>query len=183
MEKKIISFLKNILLVIELVFYVAYVHWEKILFVAVIAFDQFFKAKIVSQMVPGETIPVIENFFHITYVLNPGAAFGILANQRIFFLLVGIGLLILAAYFYPKLKNSEKILRFGSIFLVSGATANLIDRAGTGQVVDFIDFRVWPVFNLADVAIICGMFLMIYSIIFKVEDSKKNPFESSQEIF
>lgn len=183
MKKKIISLLKNILLIIELILFVAYVHWEKILFVGVIAFDQFFKAKIVSQMVPGETIPIIEDFFHITYVLNPGAAFGILANQRIFFLLIGAILLILAAYFYPKLKKSEKFLRFGSIILVSGATANLIDRIKTGQVIDFIDFRVWPVFNIADVAIICGMCLMMYAIIFKVEDSKKNPFESSQGIF
>lgn len=173
MKKKIISFLKSILLVIELIFYVAYVHWDKVLFMGIIVLDQFFKAKIVSQMVPGESIPVIENFFHITYVLNPGAAFGILPNQRIFFLITGAILLILAAYFYPKLKKSEKILRLGSITLVSGATANLIDRARTGQVIDFLDFRAWPVFNIADVAIVCGMFVMVYAILFKVEGTKK----------
>ena len=172
MTKKIISFLKNVLLVIELIFFVAYVHWDKVLFMAIIAADQFVKAKVVAQMVPGETVPVIENFFHITYVLNPGAAFGILPNQRIFFLLIGGGLLVLAAYFYPKLKKTEKILKFGSITLVSGATANLIDRARTGQVIDFMDFRVWPVFNIADVAIICGMLIMIYAIIFKAEELK-----------
>lgn len=173
MKKKIISFLKNVLLVIELIFFVAYVHWDKVLFMGIIALDQFLKAKVVSQMVPGESIPVIENFFHITYVLNPGAAFGILPNQRIFFLLVGAVLLILAAYFYPKLKKTDRFLKFGSITLVGGATANLIDRARTGQVIDFMDFRVWPVFNIADVAIVLGMFVMIYAILFKVEESKK----------
>lgn len=173
MKKKIISFLKNILLVIELIFFVAYVHWDKVLFVSIIALDQFFKAKVMSSMVPGESIPVISDFFHITYVLNPGAAFGILPNQRIFFLLVGAILLGLAAYFYPKLKKTDKILKFGGTILVSGATANLIDRAQSGQVTDFIDFRVWPVFNIADVAIVLGMFVMIYAIIFKVEESGK----------
>ena len=173
MKKKNISFLKNILLVVELIFFVAYVHWDKVLFMSIIGLDQFFKAKIMSSMVPGESIPVISDFFHITYVLNPGAAFGILPNQRVFFLLIGAILLGLAAYFYPKLKKTEKILKFGAISLVSGATANLIDRAQSGQVTDFIDFRVWPVFNIADVAIIIGMFVMIYAILFKVEEVGK----------
>ena len=173
MKKKIISIMKNVLLVIELIIFVAYVHWDKVLFVSIIALDQFFKAKVMSSMVPGESIPVISDFFHITYVLNPGAAFGILPNQRIFFLLVGAILLGLAAYFYPKLKKTDKILKFGGTILVSGATANLIDRAQSGQVTDFIDFRVWPVFNIADVAIVIGMFVMIYAIIFKVEESRK----------
>ncbi len=57
--------------------------------------------------------------------------------------------------------------------MVGGATANLIDRARTGQVIDFVDFRVWPVFNIADIAIVCGMFIMIYAILFKVEETKK----------
>ena len=173
MKKKIISFLKNILLVIELIFFIAYVHWDKVLFVAIIALDQFFKAKVMSSMVPGETIPVVPDFFHVTYVLNPGAAFGILPNQRFFFLLVGAVLLGLAAYFYPKLKKNERVLKFGAVTLVSGATANLIDRAQSGQVTDFIDFRVWPVFNIADVAIVIGMFVMIYAILFKVEETGK----------
>ena len=173
MKKKIIAFLKNVLLVIELIFFVAFVHWDKVLFVSVVALDQFFKAKVMSSMIPGESIPIISDFFHITYVLNPGAAFGILPNQRIFFLLIGALLLGLAAYFYPKLKKTDRILKFGASALVSGATANLIDRAQSGQVTDFIDFRVWPVFNIADVAIVIGMFVMIYAIIFKVEESGK----------
>ncbi|MBR6012508.1 MAG: signal peptidase II [Selenomonadaceae bacterium] len=141
----------------------------------IIAADQFVKAEVVENMVPGESIPVIENFFHITYVLNPGAAFGILPNQRIFFLLIGGGLLALAAYFYPKLKKADKFLRFGSVTLLGGAAANLIDRARTGQVIDFMDFRVWPVFNIADVAIIFGMFVLFYAIIFKVEGNVDTP--------
>lgn len=167
----VISFLKKILLVIELAFVIAFVHWDKILFLAIIAVDQICKAKIIAAMVPGESIPILQNFFHLTYVLNPGAAFGILPNQRIFFLLTSGILLLLTLIFYPRLKKTDLLLKFGSICLVSGAVSNLIDRIQSGLVVDFIDFRVWPVFNIADVAIVLGMFVMVYAILFKMESA------------
>ena len=157
----VIKFLKKILLVIELFFVVLFVHWDKVLFAAIISIDQFCKGLVVGSMVPGESIPIIQHVFHLTYVLNPGAAFGILPNQRIFFLLAGGALLIGAAYIYPKLKKTDGVL-------IGGAAANLIDRIQNGLVVDFIDFRVWPVFNIADIAIVVGMFVMIYAILFKM---------------
>ena len=164
----VIKFLKKILLVIELFFVVLFVHWDKVLFAAIISIDQFCKGLVVGSMVPGESIPIIQHVFHLTYVLNPGAAFGILPNQRIFFLLAGGALLIGAAYIYPKLKKTDGVLKFGMITLIGGAAANLIDRIQNGLVVDFIDFRVWPVFNIADIAIVVGMFVMIYAILFKM---------------
>lgn len=167
--KAVVAFLKKILLIVELTFVVAFVHWDKLLFVGIIALDQFFKAKIIGAMVPGESIPVLQDIFHITYVLNPGAAFGILPNQRIFFLVAGGILLVLAAYFYPKISKKDNFSKFGAISLVSGAAANLIDRVQSGLVVDFLDFRGWPVFNIADVAIVSGMFVMVYVILFKME--------------
>lgn len=164
--QSVIKFLKKILLVIELFFVILFVHWDKVLFVGIIALDQFCKALVVNRMTPGESIPVINDFFHITYLLNPGAAFGILPNQRMFFIAAGILLLAVGAYFYPKLKKTDTILKFGAVTLVSGAVANLIDRAQSGLVVDFLDFRVWPIFNIADVAIILGTFVIIYAVIF-----------------
>ena len=168
------SFLKKFLLAVELFFVILFVHWDKILFVGIIVLDQFVKAKIISAMVPGESIPVVQNIFHITYVLNPGAAFGILPNQRIFFLVAGGILLIFAAYFYPKLNRKDNFLKFGAVSLVSGATANLIDRVQSGLVVDFLDFKGWPVFNIADVAIVAGMFVMVYVILFKMDGNLKS---------
>ncbi len=167
--KPIISFLKNVLLIFELGIVIALVHWEKVLFVGIIALDQLSKMKVVSTISRGEIIPIIPDIFQLTYILNPGAAFGILPNQRIFFIAAGIVLLVLAAFFYPKLKKSDKMLKFGTISLVGGATANLIDRAQSGYVIDFIYFRNWPVFNFADVAIVIGMFTLIYAILFKIE--------------
>lgn len=176
--KEITAFLKKILLAVELFFVIALVNWDKILFVGIIAFDQIVKAKIISTMVPGESIPILPNVFHITYVLNPGAAFGILPNQRIFFLVAGGVLLILAAYFYPKISKKDYLLKFGAISLVSGATANLIDRVQSGLVVDFLDCRGFPVFNIADIAIVVGMFFMVYVILFKVETESGGKIET-----
>ena len=176
--KEITAFLKKILLAVELFFVIVLVHWDKLLFVGVIALDQFVKAKIISTMVPGETIPILQDIFHITYVLNPGAAFGILPNQRIFFLVAGGVLLILAAYFYPKINKKDTLSKFGAISLVSGATANLIDRVQRGLVVDFLDCRGFPVFNIADVAIVVGMFFMVYVILFKMETESGGKIET-----
>ena len=147
-------------------------HWDKVLFVGIVALDQLTKAIVMRSMVPGESIPLIEDIFHLTYILNPGAAFGILSNQRMFLLITGSALILVTAYFYPVLKKSDGYLRIGAAAILSGAVANLIDRVQTGYVVDFFDFRIWPVFNVADIAIVVGMGFMIYSIIFRLDAGK-----------
>jgi len=140
------------------------------LFIGIILFDQIIKRIVSLNMKAGETIPIIQNAFHITYILNPGAAFGILENERVFFIIAGFLVLALGVYLLPKLKKQEKLIRFGSIFLLAGAVGNLIDRIRNGLVIDFIDFRVWPVFNIADIAICSGTFFIIYSVIKSKED-------------
>ena len=152
---------------------IAFVHWDKVLFFGVVAGDQFTKALVMRSMVPGQSIPIIQDIFHLTYVLNPGAAFGILSNQRMFLLVTGAVLILATAYFYPLLKKSDTFLRLGATAILSGAVANLIDRVQTGCVVDFFDFRIWPVFNIADIAIVFGMAFMIYAILFRLDDSQK----------
>ncbi len=170
--KRLADFFKNILLIIELVFAIIFYNWEKVLFAGVIALDQISKAVVMRSMVPGESIPILQDIFHLTYVLNPGAAFGILSNQRMFLLITGAALILAAAYFYPLLKKSDACLRFGATAILSGAVANLIDRIQTGCVVDFFDFRIWPVFNVADIAIVLGVGFMIYAILFRLDNRK-----------
>lgn len=165
--KNVVEVLKKILLVIELIVVVAFIHRDKVLFFGVVVLDQFTKALVMKSMVPGQSIPLVPDVFHLTYVLNPGAAFGILSNQRAFLLLTGAALILAAAYFYPLLKKSDRCLQLGATAILSGAVANLIDRAQTGYVVDFFDFRIWPVFNVADIAIVVGMGFMIYAILFR----------------
>ena len=161
---------------IELAFVIAFVHWDKLLFVGIVAIDQFVKGIVTSSMVPGESIPILKHVFHLTYVLNPGAAFGIFSNQRELFLLVGGLILVGAAILYPHIKKIGGILRFGVILVLSGAAANFIDRFQNGLVVDFLDFRFWPVFNIADISIVVGMCFMIYAIFFNLGEADiKNP--------
>ena len=166
--------LKKFLSIVELIFAIAYVHWDKVLFFGVVALDQFTKALVMKSMVPGESIPILQDIFHLTYVLNPGAAFGILSNQRAFLLATGAVLIVATAYLYPLLKKSDGCLQLGATMILSGAVANLIDRVQTGFVVDFFDFRIWPVFNVADIAIVLGMGFMIYSILFRLDEGLNN---------
>ena len=170
----IIAFLKKILLTLELIVAVAVINWEKTLFLGIIALDQISKIRVENSMALGESIPIIEKFFYLTYTLNPGAAFGILPNQRAFFLLIGLALLIVFIIFYPRLNQMEKLLKFGIILGVSGSIGNLIDRIQTGYVIDFLDFKIWrAIFNIADVAIVCSMFIIFYFVAFRMDDNGK----------
>lgn len=122
--------------------------------------DQLVKHFVLISMYFGESIPVIPGVFHITFVLNPGAAFGMLEHQRWIFVAVAILVVTLVLLFYRKLQQESLITRMGAGLLLGGAIGNLVDRIQSGLVVDFLDFRVWPVFNIADIAI-CGGAAMI----------------------
>ena len=123
----------------------------------VIIIDQATKYWIQSRMAYGESAPVIREVFHITYILNPGAAFGILENKTWFFIAVALILLVGVAYLYPRLPANQPIVKLGAGLLVGGAIGNLIDRVRIGYVIDFFDFRIWPIFNVADIAICIGV--------------------------
>jgi signal peptidase II len=129
----------------------------------IIAIDQFTKYLVVSMMQAGQSIPLINNFLHITYVRNPGAAFGMLPYQTLFFILVTLVVAVLILYYYRTLSDDHKWLRFGLALQLGGALGNLIDRVmEEGYVVDFIDFKIWPpVFNIADSAIVIGIGIFI----------------------
>lgn len=137
--------------------------------VAIAAIDQAIKYYVQSHMELGYSIAVIPEVFHITYILNPGAAFGLLEYQTKFFVLVAGCMLIAFLYFYKEIADSPWTSRLGFCFLAGGATGNLIDRIQTGYVVDYLDFRVWPVFNAADIAIIAGTAGLVYTLLFVPE--------------
>jgi signal peptidase II len=113
----------------------------------------------------GMSIPLIKNIFHLTYVLNPGAAFGMLEHRTSFFIVVALLLVAAVVYFYPRIPPGHLLLRIGIGLQVGGAIGNVIDRVKTGYVIDFFDFRIWPVFNIADIAIVCGVGMIILSIL------------------
>ncbi len=124
--------------------------------------DQLVKWIVVTHMEWGESIPLIPNVFHLTYILNPGAAFGILAYQRWFFLL--IVLVLFGAFFAFRKRIPVKPAYFPAAIgmLLGGALGNAIDRVRLSGVVDFFDFRIWPIFNVADIFICVGVALIVF---------------------
>ncbi len=125
-------------------------------------FDQLVKWIVVSHMELGETIPLIRNVFHLTYIQNPGAAFGLLPHQDGFFL--AIVAVLFAAFFVMRKRIPGKPFYFPAAvgMLLGGALGNGIDRVRLGAVVDFFDFRIWPIFNVADIFICLGVGLIAF---------------------
>lgn len=135
--------------------------------------DQVTKLIVMQKMEVGQSIPIIPHVFHLTFVKNVGAAFGILANWIPFFILVGLGAAVLIIFFYYKLKPRSKLVRFALSLILGGALGNLIDRIRLGYVVDFFDFRIWPVFNIADCAVVIGMLFLVWEILRNPELGKE----------
>lgn len=134
---------------------------------AVIAADRIVKHVVSSDMYAGETIPVIEDVFHITYIQNRGAAFSLMEGQRLF--LIALPVAAIAAAFvllFIKRKSWSRLLCISIAFICGGGIGNLIDRIYLGFVVDMFDFRVFPVFNVADIFICVGCGLLLIYILF-----------------
>lgn len=124
----------------------------------VVIIDQVSKYLVSSFLETGQSLTVIENFFYITHVRNPGAAFGMFPYQTTFLIAVTLVVTALIVYYYRFLSDNHKWLRFSLALQLGGAVGNLIDRIREGYVVDFISFSIWPpVFNLADSAIVIGI--------------------------
>ena len=144
--------------------------------VGVIVLDRVVKIAVTTNMEPGDTIPVIDHILQITYVQNTGAAFSMLQGHPtllIVFPAIVIGIGIIFVLVMSK--------AFNRIFLVSvslicgGGLGNLTDRISQGYVTDMFDFRIFPVFNVADICVCvgCGL-LMLYLIIDANKSGKQN---------
>lgn len=137
-----------------------------IVFIAIII-DQMSKYFVVKYLKPIGSFPIINNIFHFTYVENRGAAFGILQNRTLFFIIITVIVGTILIYSIVKIPGST-FYKFTLSMILGGAIGNLIDRVRLGYVVDFIDFKFFPaVFNLADSMIVVGVFLLCYILIFK----------------
>lgn len=117
-------------------------------------------------MYPGESIPVVEDIFHFTYVQNEGAAFSMWQGEWLVLIafpvvVTGIGLVLM----FLKRKTWNRLLLLSIAFICAGGIGNLIDRISIGYVVDIFDFRVFPVFNVADIFICVGCGLMLLEVI------------------
>ncbi len=173
-----------------------------LVFVGVVFLDQLTKYLARVYLEPVGSVNVISDFFRLTYVENPGIAFGIRVDNKVLFTILSILAIIVIFYYLFKLKD-RPVLRLAFASILGGAVGNLIDRFLFGRVTDFMDFEFpdvhippfkflfinfpgyymdrWPVFNVADMAVSIGMIVILLLAIFDNEQEKagENAIEES----
>jgi len=111
-------------------------------------------------------IPWLKPIVTLTYIRNTGAAFGLFPNMSIVFVFIAIAVVVAIVIYYRQLATASWVLRVALGLQLGGAVGNMIDRIIYGYVTDFVDFRVWPVFNVADASIVAGTILLAYYALF-----------------
>jgi signal peptidase II len=134
---------------------------------AILVIDQLTKLYIDRTMQLGQSIPVLDGLFSITYLRNKGAAFSFLADaswRLPFFILVSFIAVAAIMVAFKKLRDEQQFAAFSLTLILSGAIGNLIDRLRLGEVIDFLDVywrsHHWPAFNVADSAICVGVAML-----------------------
>jgi len=131
----------------------------------VFALDRITKIAIVKKLFPDESLAVFGKIFSITYTRNAGSAFGIFPGAtKIFIYLSGLAIILIIIFLFY-LKKKDYFSKFALALIMGGAVGNLVDRVFFGYVIDFLDFKIWPVFNLADFFISIGCFLLLINAI------------------
>ena len=133
-----------------------------VLIALVLVLDQLTKWLVLTHFLLGESYDVIDGIFSITYIENKGAAFGLGEGNAFVFILVAVLVSVIMIYYYKK-QEKNFWLSLGVSLILSGAWGNLIDRVMKSSVTDMFNFHIWPVFNIADIAVCLGcLFLIIY---------------------
>ena len=127
-----------------------------------LAADQLTKYLIAAAFHPGESLPLVPRVLHLTYVQNTGAAFGLFKGQHALFIVLSLVVIAWITREFLTTRVLPSPVRWGYALVLGGAAGNLLDRVRLGHVVDFIDLRVWPVFNVGDSAITIGVALLVW---------------------
>ena len=140
----------------------------------IVAMDQASKLAVRAWMHPSDSFPLLPRLLHLTYVQNTGMAFGLFRGYPYVFVALAVGV---AVWIVRELRQGpQQGWAMCSLALVlGGAIGNLLDRVRLGYVVDFIDLRVWPVFNLADSAITIGVSILIWRSLFPAKAAGSSP--------
>lgn len=132
-----------------------------ILGIILIAFDQITKSFVIGKLSLWQSVPIIDGILHFTYVKNTGIAFSLFPEMNIVIIILSTITVLLLFHIYRKTSPDNLLTKTSLIFIASGAIGNLIDRMQYSAVIDFIDFRIWPIFNLADAFIVIGVAAII----------------------
>ncbi len=152
-----------------------------LIIIAAVVLDQIIKKTVVSAMSLYDTVPVLQDVFHITYIHNTGAAFSMMEGMRALLIILPAVMVVGAvAYMFIKRKTGHPLMMTSVALIAGGGIGNLIDRAVLGYVVDYLDFRVFPIFNLADICVCvgCGLLILYVLLIDGKQDGKRNDIQS-----
>ena len=128
----------------------------------IVLLDQLTKFLTTSRLAFSESIPIIKNVFHFTLIKNFGIGFGLMNTPAARWVLVIVTIIIICIILYYYKHMPKKYLPvISAALIIGGAVSNLIDRVFFGFVIDFLDFRIWPAFNIADSAITIGIICLI----------------------
>ena len=142
--------------------------------VGIIIADQLLKLYIRNSMYVGQSIPVIRDVLHITYVQNRGGAFSILSGHGMILIIIPLAAIAAAIWYMEKHKEAHWSLFCALCLIIAGGVGNLADRIALGYVTDMLDFRFFPVFNIADISVCVGAgFMILYTFAFSPREEKR----------
>lgn len=141
-----------------------------IIAIAVVLLDQISKHYVCLYLKPVGNVALIDGILDLTYVENTGAAFGILSDNRVVFMVASVIIIALLGYIVAEFHGQSKLFDVCLGLIVGGGIGNMVDRAFLGYVIDFIDFCafdfwIW-VFNIADSAVVVGCILAVIFVLF-----------------
>ena len=160
---------------------------EKIILPAValltLVADQISKHLVLSNLNPGQSwnpVTSLTPWVSITHVTNTGAAFGLFPDRGSLFVVIAVTVVVAIIFYYRHLPTGQWWIKVSLGLQLGGALGNLLDRLRMGYVIDFIDFKIWPVFNLADSSIVVGVAILAYYLL-RERDEKENGEQLVQE--
>jgi len=172
---------------------IRYIFYLASLFIFVLVLDLFTKHVILAAFDVGESVRFLGDTVRLTYILNPGGAFGVSVGSNVVYFVLSLIVIVVVVYAMWRRLGHNSIIDFSLAAVVGGAVGNLVDRIRFGAVVDFLDVDIpdvdflgiqmqrWPIFNVADSAVTVGMILIILALLFSrpetAEDSRstQNP--------
>lgn len=127
--------------------------------------DQITKHLAVTYLPPGKSVALPGHLLYLTLVRNPGAAFGLFPQGTPFLIVLTCGVLVFVWLNRRAIAKQSSLFKLGLTLALAGGVGNLADRLRWGHVIDFLDVRFWPVFNVADIAIVTGVILLLWLVI------------------
>ncbi|MDQ7793982.1 MAG: signal peptidase II [bacterium] len=131
----------------------------------VLALDYLSKLWVRASLPLGQSVPLIPGFLHLTHVRNAGAVFGLFPGGLRVFVTVSLLIMVVLMLLRRRLEPRTPLVEVALGLQLGGTWGNFLDRVGSGLVTDFLDFRVWPVFNVADSGLVVGALLLAWWVV------------------